>query len=204
MKLPKNRVDVRKNVGVIVFDVVDDQGARPVVHELRPLVEERRVVLVRLDDKVLRRPEPRRDTEVARHTADEKARLESRVLEDPRQHARGRRLAVRAGHRQHPTIAQYVFGKPRRPGIVRTPGIEERFDDRLAARQRVADDHMVHAAFHRCVVALHERDAKLTELRAHRWVDVLIGAGHVVPGFLRDGGDSSHECAADTENVNAH
>ena len=48
-----DRVDVREDVGVVVLDIVEHERARPVVHELRALVEERRVVLVRLDDEVL-------------------------------------------------------------------------------------------------------------------------------------------------------
>jgi hypothetical protein len=63
---------------------------------------------------------------------------------------------------------------------------------------------VVHTQVDLRVVTLHARDAEITQLRAHRRIDVLIGSGHVVPGFLRDGGNSSHESAADTEDVNAH
>ena len=52
------------DIGVVELDVVDDQRARPVVDELGALVEERRVVLVGLDDEILRAAEPRRDAEI--------------------------------------------------------------------------------------------------------------------------------------------
>ena len=49
MELRLDRGEVGKDVGVVELEVVEHRGARPVVHELRALVEERRVVLVGLD-----------------------------------------------------------------------------------------------------------------------------------------------------------
>ncbi|MCW0466752.1 hypothetical protein NB705_003825 [Xanthomonas sacchari] len=51
MKLALDRGDVGEDVGVVVFEVVEDRHQRPVVHELAALVEERGVVLVGLDHK---------------------------------------------------------------------------------------------------------------------------------------------------------
>ena len=56
----------------------------------------------------------------------------------------------------------------------------------------------------RRVVAVDELDAERFELRAHRRIDVLIGARDVVPGLFRDGRDAAHEGSADAEDVNAH
>jgi hypothetical protein len=50
---------------VVELEVGEDQRARAVVHELGALVEERRVVLVGLDDEERRIAEARRDAEVA-------------------------------------------------------------------------------------------------------------------------------------------
>ena len=52
VELALDRRHVRIDVGVVVLEVVQDRGARPVVHELGALVEERRVVLVGLDHEV--------------------------------------------------------------------------------------------------------------------------------------------------------
>ena len=49
--------------------------------------------------------------EIARHPADEKAGLEPGVLEYPREHARRRRLAMRAGDREHPFVREYVLAQ---------------------------------------------------------------------------------------------
>jgi len=43
--------DVRINIRVIEFQIIENRGARPVVHEFRPLIEKRSVVLIRLDDE---------------------------------------------------------------------------------------------------------------------------------------------------------
>ena len=49
MELALDRGDVRKDVGVVVLEVVEDRDRRPVVDELAALVEERGVVFVGLD-----------------------------------------------------------------------------------------------------------------------------------------------------------
>ena len=64
LELAFDRGEVRIDVGVIVFEVVEHQRARPVVHELGALVEERRVVLVGLDDEERRLTEPRAVIEI--------------------------------------------------------------------------------------------------------------------------------------------
>ncbi len=68
--------EIGEDVGVIEFEVVQDRGARPVVDELRALVEEGGVVLVGLDHEEARIGEPRRNAEVQRHAADQEARIQ--------------------------------------------------------------------------------------------------------------------------------
>ena len=77
VELPLDGGQVRVDVRVVEFEVVQDRRARPVVQELGALVEKRRVVLVRLDHE---RPaaQARRDAEVLRHAADQKARRRGR------------------------------------------------------------------------------------------------------------------------------
>src|SRR5215831_2026197 len=52
MKLVLNSCKIAEDVGMIELDIVQNCHRRPVVHHLRALVEERRVVLVRFDHEV--------------------------------------------------------------------------------------------------------------------------------------------------------
>jgi hypothetical protein len=74
MELPLDGFHIGIDIRVVVFEVVEDRGKRPVVHELRALVEERGVVLVRFDDEERVAAEPRARVEIGGHAADEKSR----------------------------------------------------------------------------------------------------------------------------------
>src|SRR5262249_43489335 len=91
------RVEVFKNVGVIELEIVDDADLRQVMNELAALVEKRGVVFVALDDEPVAVGESRALAEVVRNAADEIARVQSVVLEHPRQQRRRGGLAMRAG-----------------------------------------------------------------------------------------------------------
>ena len=208
MELRFDRREVGKDVGVVVLEIVDDRRARPVVHELRALVEEGGVVLVGLDHEERALGQARRAVEVERHAADEEAGIEARVLEDPREHRRCGRLAVRARHRQHPAVGQHVLVQPLRPRHVGVAGVEDRFHQRIAARHHVADHEHVgvtrHARELRRVPAFGEADAEPFELRGHRRIDVGVAPRDDVARRPGDGGEAAHERAADTEDVQVH
>ena len=92
----KSAIDVR----VIELDVVDDGDVGQVLQELRGLVEEGAVVLVALDDEVAALPDPVAGAvlaEIARDAADEHARIDAAVRQQPAGQRRRGRLAVRAG-----------------------------------------------------------------------------------------------------------
>src|SRR5471030_2827660 len=124
VELGLDRAQIGEDVGVIVFEVVEDGGLGVVVDELAALVEEGRVVLVGLDDEegrvgalaVALARQARRDAEVHRHAADQEAGRIAGVLQYPGQHGRGGGLAVRAGHGQHPAVLQDVLAHPLRAG----------------------------------------------------------------------------------------
>ena len=86
MKLGFDGGEIRENVGVIELEVVQDRRARPVVHEFRALVEKSGVVLVRFDHEEARIGQPRRHAEIHRHAADQKARIQTRIFEQPGEH----------------------------------------------------------------------------------------------------------------------
>src|ERR1043165_2172485 len=95
-----DRGEVRKDVRVIELEVVDDRDLRQVVDELAALVEKCSVVFVALDDEPLAIRKARALAEVGRDAADEEARVQSVVLEDPREQCGCRGLSVRAANHQ--------------------------------------------------------------------------------------------------------
>src|SRR6185503_2046654 len=84
--------------------------------------------------------EPRRDVEVAEDAADQKSGIEAGVLEDPRQNARSRGLAVRAGDRERPAAGEHVPRQPFGAGSVGNAALQQRLHQRVAATHYVADD----------------------------------------------------------------
>ena len=207
MELALDRGEVGEDVGVVELEVVEDRGARPVVDELRALVEERGVVLVGLDHEERAVAEPRRHAEVQRHAADQEAGLEPGVLEDPGEHRRRRRLAVRAGDGEHPAAVQHVLGEPLRAATCRRSRAS-----RIASISGlprvidVADDEHVGLRAASCagVVAFDQLDAERRELRRssadRRW----RRSRSRVAGLARERGDAAHERAADAEDVQVH
>ena len=202
VKLPLDGADVRIDVGVVVLEVVEHHGARAVVHELGALVEERRVVLVSLDDEERAATEPGAQLEVGRHAADEEARIEPGMLENPGEERGARGLAVCAGDREHPAVLQHCACQPLGPGKIRQRAFEQRFDHRLPACHDIADHHHIRCRRElRGVETLGEGDTERLELRAHWRIDVAIGAGDGEARGACDRCHPAHEGATDAEDV---
>ena len=53
VELPRYRVEVPVDIGMIVFEVIQYHRTRPVVNKLGAFVEERGIVLVRFDNEIL-------------------------------------------------------------------------------------------------------------------------------------------------------
>ena len=70
-----DRGHVREDVGVVVFQVVEDRDQRAVVDELAALVEEGGVVFVGLDHEFAARADARGHAEILGHPADQEAGL---------------------------------------------------------------------------------------------------------------------------------
>ncbi len=82
----RHRREVRVDVGVVELDVVDDGDVGQVLQELGGLVEERAVVLVAFDHEVAALPDAIAGSvlaEVARDAADEHARIEAAMGQQP-------------------------------------------------------------------------------------------------------------------------
>ncbi|MNV52305.1 hypothetical protein D3C71_1443890 [compost metagenome] len=131
---------IGEDVGVVVFQVVQDGGARAVMDKLRTLVEEGRVVFVRLDHEgTARGVVAGRHVQVRRHAADQEVGRQARGFQYPGQHRAGGGLAMRARHCQHVRARQDVVAQPLRAGHVARAGFQNGFHQRVAAADHVAD-----------------------------------------------------------------
>src|SRR5688572_20246166 len=113
-KLPLDLCKIGEDVCMIELDVVQDDRLRPIVDELRALIEKGGVIFVALDHKQARWRQAGRDREVAWDAPDQKAWGAPRVLEDPCQHRRSRRFPVGSRDSEHPLIYQNVLFEPLR------------------------------------------------------------------------------------------
>ena len=98
-----------EDVGVVHLEVVDDGDLGQVVDELAAFIEERRVVLVALDDEPFGIREARTLAEVGRDAADQERRIVAGALEDPRKQRSGRGLSMGAGDDQRTLSADETF-----------------------------------------------------------------------------------------------
>ena len=90
--------EIFENVGVIEFQVVDDDHFGQVMDEFAALVKKGGVVFVALDDEPRAGGETGAFAEIVGDAADEKAGVQTVVLEDPRQEGGGGGFAVRPAH----------------------------------------------------------------------------------------------------------
>ena len=208
MELALHVAKVVEDVGMVEFEVVQHQGARAVVHELRAFVEECGVVLVGLDDERPAWPIAAgagAGVEVERHAGDEESGVQAGGVEDHREHRGGGGLAVGAGDRDDVPVREHVLGQPRRAGRVSQPRVEDVFHTGVAARHRIADHYDIGRRRElRGVVSGYRRNAGPVEHAAHRRIHVLVAAGDPVAELAGDQGESGHEGAADAEKVNVH
>jgi hypothetical protein len=127
------------------------------------------------------------------------------VLEDPGEQAGGGGLAVGTRDAQDPALVQHVASQPFGPRLVTAAAVEDRLDQRVATAHDVADDEHVWLEPELVrLVALDDVDAERCELRAHRRVDVAVGARDAMAGGARQCGDTAHEGPADAEDVQVH
>src|SRR5271170_1046840 len=136
-------VEIFKNVRVIEFQIVDDGNFRQVMDELAALVEKRRVVFVALDDEPLAVRETRALRKIIRDAADEKTRIQTVVLENPRQQRSRRGLAVRSRNNNRTFTANKKFLQQFRQRAVTQFVVETKFRFGIATRNSVANDNQI-------------------------------------------------------------
>ncbi len=126
------------------------------MNKLGAFIKERAVIFIGFNHKEWAFAKARGDVEVARHAADDKARLVAAGFEDPGGHAGRGGFAVGARHRHDPAVAQHEIVQPLRAGHIRNALFQHRFDARIAAGHGVADHHQIRARLKlRGVIALN-------------------------------------------------
>ena len=202
MELTLDRGDVGKDIGVVVFEIVEDRHQRPVVHEFAALVEECGVVFVGFDHEFAAGADARGHAEILGDAADQETRIAPGAVQQKTEDGRRGGFAVGAGDRERVAAGQHVFAQPGGSRGVVQAVIEHIFDGGITARQRIADDDLVAVGGQVFgVVALTERNAEVFELRGHRRIHRLIAAFHRVPKLPRQRGDAAHESTGDTQNM---
>ena len=143
MKLPLDRFDIGKNVGVIEFQIIQHGDLRPVVDKFRTLVEKSRVVLICLDHEGAAGAQTGGDAEILGYAADQESGLLSCGLKNPREHTRGSGFAVGAGAGQYRASGQYLLGQPLGTGGISESAVQHGFHLRVPPGKRVADQHQI-------------------------------------------------------------
>ena len=203
---------VGENVGVVVFEIVEDGGARAVVDEFAAFVEKCGVVFVGFDHekrrlrcgiKTRRLRQAGGNAEVLRDAADEKAGGESGVFEHPGEHGGGGGFAVGAGNAEHPASGQHVFRQPLRAGGVGQRAVQNGFDHGHTAFSDVADHINIGGKMVELfrIEAFVHGDAQRFELGAHGRIHFGVAAGNGESGFFGQRGQPSHKGAADADDV---
>ena len=144
VELALDRGQVREDVGVVELEVVEDRDRRA--------GSARTCCACRRTRCRTRRPRPRtrgrcrcaptRRSFPARRRPGSPGRG-PRLPSSQASMRRGGGLAVGAGHGQRLAAGQHVLAQPLRAGGVAQAGIEHVFHRRIAARQRIADHHLV-------------------------------------------------------------
>ena len=205
---PEGQLDVlerAEDVGVVHLQVVHDRHLGQVVDELAPLVEERRVVLVALQDEPGGVGESGSLSEVGRDAADQEGGVEAGVLEHPGQQGGGGGLAVGAGHHEGVLPADEALLEELRQRAVAEPVVEDVLRLGVAPGDGVADHHEVRLVGEvRLRIAGLRYDSARGEERRHRGIDdILVRSCDDEPAFAEGDGDAGHGGAADADEVDA-
>src|SRR6516164_4930285 len=97
-----DRVQVREDIGVVEFEVVDDRDFWEVMNELTAFIEESCVVFVTLDNKPITIGEASPLAEVIWNTPNEIARVQPVMFEHPGQQRRCGCFTMRTSHHHRP------------------------------------------------------------------------------------------------------
>ena len=200
-----HRLFVGEDVGVVELHRREDDRARVVVQELRPLVEERGVVFVALDDERAPVAQAPRAPEVEGDAADQERGIAPGLGQDVRHDRRRGRLAVGAGYDDAVAFSEEQLGEQRGKRRQRELPLPRRHDLDVVLAANVADNDALGGPVEvRRREAVHDRNLLLSELGRHRRIDVLVGTTHVMTRRLEKAGERAHAGSADSDEVNFH
>ena len=197
---------IRKDVRVVPIDVGEHRQLRREVKELWPRIEDRRGVLVALEDELAPAAPGRRGAKVARRHTQAEPGVAAGRTQDPGDQAGGRRLPRRAGHHD----AKAVLGQ-----LAPVLGFADEADlvpsRRLGFRVAVADlvplDDQVGLPPARHVtgrVTVDPLDAGLRQDVGRRRIGILVGAGDLVAELLGNKRQPRDRVSADADEVDSH
>ena len=110
-----------------------------------------------------------------------------------------------ARHGQHPAILQHMLQQPLRTGDIGQIAIQHILHTGIATAHGVADHHQIRSRIELGgIITLGQLYALLLELGTHGGIDVGIRAGHPIAKLFCQHRQTTHEGAADPENVNMH
>ncbi len=114
-------------------------------------------------------------------------------------------LAVGTGDGQYPAILQHVLQQPLGAGDVGQIAVQHILHTGVATAHGIADYHQIRRWIELGgVIAFGQFDALLLELSTHGGIDVGIRTGHPVTKLFCQHRQTTHEGAADPEDVNVH
>src|SRR5260221_8572754 len=137
------RFKIAVDVGVIEFERCDDEIVWMIVKELGAAIPESRFVFVAFENHFAAFAEAIAFAEVLRYAADEKSRLLSGYVKNPRKHRGCCRFAVRAADDDGMFSGKEDFFEYFRQGAIRNFLFERFFEFGIATRNDVGDDDEV-------------------------------------------------------------
>ncbi len=198
-----NFLEIFKNVGVIVLDVVQDHQIRQVMKKFRAFVKKCGIIFIALQNEVATAAELEALPKIFRNAADEKARIHAGAFQSPRQQAARCGFAVRAGDDARVFAAnEKLFQRFGQREI--TPAfIKHIFHLRVAARHGVADNDQIRRRLQmRRIEALINRNLLLLEKSTHRRINIKIGASEAITPLLEHAGERRHARSTNADKVN--
>ena len=198
-------VQIREDVGVVEFQIVEQCHFGPVMDKLRAFVEERRVVFVGFNHEPFATAQARRRGKIARDATDEIAGRAPGGLKEPGDEAGRGRFAMGAGDCNHPASTEDMLRHPLGARGIRNPRVQHRLHQWVATAEGITDHHHVGLDVERArIPAFGERDPGIPQKVAHRRVYLRVRAADLMAQFACQHCQTGHERAADAQNVQTH
>src|SRR5690242_8737857 len=109
MKLLLNGCKIRKNIGVIEFQIIEDRSPGTEMNKFRAFVKKSSVIFIGFDNKERRLAKSGRQTEICGNPANEKSGRHAGIIKYPCEHGARRSFAVSSRDSQNPFFAQYIL-----------------------------------------------------------------------------------------------